>query len=458
MAENILGILFVTSTSQGRSVFRYPPDPLSPYPRLSQPIYPSSTYTARDNVFGDVSRRRLFPDEASASASNANTGPRKSSATSGGGASSVTRSTRLGRSFGASTASDGGSGNNRYLGGSRGDLPDWGRAEEDEDDGDRSDGSGDSGEGMYYMGGAIRVPLSGKRIEEEVINAQNGFSQTDALRINTLSNSRPKGVVQERMSPKNGTGDSRALPNVNNSAPGVQVHGAPGVKYDASIESQYSFALGYSLDFLSDMLTPSRAACNRKFELCVDELVFIGHPVTIGADGTWGFPKDRAQSESSVPPRKGTDERGRRRDAVGHSHLRTVVEGSGSEGASPTDTAPRNPLEISPDGRKRTETSTASTAKSKSGGVDDDDDCPVLNMFHMVIIVDKPDPRTAASGGTDHIAPSEGFMEIYREIAFKWTAAAYALQVKDNWVARESWEMAKARERSMAEGKLNILR
>jgi hypothetical protein len=70
----------------------------------------------------------------------------------------------------------------------------------------------------------------------------------------------------------------------------------------------------------------------------------------------------------------------------------------------------------------------------------------------MVLIVDKPDPKTAPMGGTDHIAPSEGFEEIYREIAFKWTAAAYALQVKNNWVARESWEMAKARERSMAEG------
>jgi len=44
------------------------------------------------------------------------------------------------------------------------------------------------------------------------------------------------------------------------------------------------------------------------------------------------------------------------------------------------------------------------------------------------------------------------FDEVYREIAFKWTAAAYAMQVKENFIARETWEMARIRERCINEG------
>jgi hypothetical protein len=258
------------------------------------------------------------------------------------------------------------------------------------------------------------------------------------------------------MSPRKGDSGRNSNPSNGNAAivaGQVQVHGAPGVKYDASIESQYSYALGYSLDFLSDMLTPPRAACNRKFELCVDELVFIGHPVTIGPDGQWGYPKEAGQAEEKGR-RNTADEgerRGRRREAVGHSHLRTVVEGSGSESNSLSDIGGgnRDPLADSPE-KKRSDANGANGKGRNGDGAEEE--CPSLDMFHMVLIVDKPDPKTAPMGGTDHIAPSEGFEEIYREIAFKWTAAAYALQVKNNWVARESWEMAKARERSMAEG------
>lgn len=441
MAENILGILFVTSTSRGRNVFRYPPDPLSPYPRLSQPIYPSSTFTARDNIFGDVSRRRLFPDSTTA------TDPRKSSA-----ASLPSSGKRLARAFGES--SDGGSNARERYTGSRTYLPDWVEEQEEEED-ELGSGTDDSDEGFYYMG-SNRVPLSGKRIEEEIMNARIKDDdlaprKADPTKTNTLSNA--KAISDEK-----GRDNSPKLVDAgrkNAAAVAGQPHahgvGAQATKYDASIESQYSYALGYSLDFLSDMLTPPRAACNRKFELCVDELVFIGHPVTIGSDGTWDLPKESAENGTS---RRGTageegERRGRRREAVGHSHLRTVVEGSGSEGTPEVEK--RNPLDSSHTTGQRTETSNHSTVIGKAGK--EEDECPSLDMFHMVLIIDKPDPKTAPSGGADHIAPSEGYDEVYREICFKWTAAAFALQARDNWVARESWEMAKAREKSMAEGK-----
>ena len=54
-----------------------------------------------------------------------------------------------------------------------------------------------------------------------------------------------------------------------------------------SSKAKYNYALSYTLDFLGDMLTPPPAARNRKFEIVVDEVVFIGYPVSVGAE--WGM-------------------------------------------------------------------------------------------------------------------------------------------------------------------------
>ncbi|EKM58425.1 uncharacterized protein PHACADRAFT_58087, partial [Phanerochaete carnosa HHB-10118-sp] len=47
--------------------------------------------------------------------------------------------------------------------------------------------------------------------------------------------------------------------------------------------------LGYSAEFLASLLCPHSAMCHQKFELVVDELAFIGHPVCAEEDGGWRF-------------------------------------------------------------------------------------------------------------------------------------------------------------------------
>jgi hypothetical protein len=197
-------------------------------------------------------------------------------------------------------------------------------------------------------------------------------------------------------------------------------------------ETQYHNSLNYSLDFLSDMLAPSRTACNRKFEICVDELVFVGHPVTCGPDGKWAYPTAE-EEESDVR----STARGRRPRSHGPSHLGTVVEHGES---SPDPSLPDPPQSSSLVDRK----ATASVAKS------DDDAPPELNMFNLVIILDKPDPKIGST--IESVSPMNLFDEVYKEIAFKWTAAAFELQVKDNFIAREAHEMGKIKDRCMAEG------
>jgi hypothetical protein len=207
---------------------------------------------------------------------------------------------------------------------------------------------------------------------------------------------------------------------------------------DRFIERQYSHALSYSLDFLSDMLSPPRSACNRKFEICVDELVFVGHPVCIGKDGKWAVPDEEAEERESrgrsgrpppgMPSNPHVCGQGR--------HLRAVVEA----GEANVEALPHQ--DQSPSGTK--------TEKKEK----EDDGPPTLNMFHLVLILDKPDPKVGAPTEGPGAGATGAFDEVYREIAFKWTAAAWALQVRDNFIERESWEMAKMRDKCLNEGTL----
>ncbi|EKM58434.1 uncharacterized protein PHACADRAFT_252747, partial [Phanerochaete carnosa HHB-10118-sp] len=56
--------------------------------------------------------------------------------------------------------------------------------------------------------------------------------------------------------------------------------------------------LGYSAEFLASLLCPHSAMCHQKFELVVDELAFIGHPVCAEEDGGWRFRPEKHKSAS----------------------------------------------------------------------------------------------------------------------------------------------------------------
>ena len=190
------------------------------------------------------------------------------------------------------------------------------------------------------------------------------------------------------------------------------------------IESQYNSALNYPLDFLSDMLTPQRSAGNCKFEICVDELIFVGHPVFNNPDGKWEYPADPDEDGSVGPTARG------RRARKEPSNLGTVKEGEEASSSESDDSGEPEPQLMQSEG---------------------DDDPPMLNMFQLVLILDKADPKYGAQL-RDGLATMTPFDEVHREIVFKWTAAALALQVQDGYIAREAGEMAKMREKAINDG------
>ncbi len=153
-------------------------------------------------------------------------------------------------------------------------------------------------------------------------------------------------------------------------------------------EEEYSSLLGYSAEFLANILSPKDNICHQKFDLIVDDLAFIGHPVCADTDGLWKFKEDTFPDRS----RRGRGSRA----------------GSGRD----TDTALISP----------TTSEFPKTSDSQSG----------LQTFHLVLVLDVPDPSSSASGNL-----FKYFHVLYEQIAFTVTAMLYQEQILHRYVDTE---------------------
>lgn len=183
---------------------------------------------------------------------------------------------------------------------------------------------------------------------------------------------------------------SRSHPNSRRASPSRD-HALEGPKDSLPHDVRYTQILGYSAEFLAGMLCPHRAMCHQKFELVVDDLAFIGHPVCAEPDGVWRFKPEKVK----MPPR-----------------------GRGSKkGQTPQmDEKPLTPDRTSPE-------------KSNSKNPDQD---PWLHTFHLVFVLDLPDPSSSAAGNI-----TKYFDTIYEQAAFTITAVLFQEQVLNNFVEIE---------------------
>ena len=81
---------------------------------------------------------------------------------------------------------------------------------------------------------------------------------------------------------------------------------------------EYDALLGYPAEFLAQVLCPADAQCHQKFELVVDDLAFLGHPVCANTDGVWRFRRP--------PPAARAADRGRGSKKGTHSPAGAEVE------------------------------------------------------------------------------------------------------------------------------------
>lgn len=131
--------------------------------------------------------------------------------------------------------------------------------------------------------------------------------------------------------------------------------------------------------------------CHAKFELIIDDLAFLGHPVCAEPDGEWRFKPEKIKAGSRT-----------REDGEGAG---SAAQGSEDAGASGVHTRPPE---------------APSDTKSP------------LQTFHLVLVLDLPDPSSSASGNI-----SKYFNILYEQIAFTLTAVLYQEQVLANFVENE---------------------
>lgn len=175
-----------------------------------------------------------------------------------------------------------------------------------------------------------------------------------------------------------------------------------------SLPDEYDHVLGYSTEFLANLLCPQSSMCHQKFELVVDDLAFIGHPVCADPDGRWTFKPEKIKVGS----------RGR-------------TEGGPENSVSPRTEDPTSPSPQIP------AFSPAHSSKT-----------PWLHTFHLVLVLDLPDPSSSASGNV-----TKYFNTLYEQIAFTLTAVLYQEQVLSNFVEEECDKLISLRDSCMARGK-----
>lgn len=180
-------------------------------------------------------------------------------------------------------------------------------------------------------------------------------------------------------------------------------------------ENAYEELLGFSAEFLAGMLCPQRALCHQKFELVVDDVAFIGHPVCAETDarddsgGQWRFKPEKLKA--------GVRGRGSRNRAVQDQSLtkdfdQDDVQDSAQEGDA--------------DGSQTVQTSS-------------------LQTFHLALVIDLPDPSSSAAGNL-----TKYFDVIYEHIAFTVTAVLFQEQVLHNFVETECDALGVLKDECMA--------
>lgn len=151
----------------------------------------------------------------------------------------------------------------------------------------------------------------------------------------------------------------------------------------------FSHYLGYPVEFLAEMIAPKSEMCNQRFELVVDDLAFVGHPVY-----------QRAREPDQHPK----DEAGRGRPPRSHDGG-TPQDSSGSSGTTPP-------------------TSASASATPPA---------PPVEMLHLVLVIQPPDPSYATP--TLDLTTWLGLW--YDNVTFKMTAALWAEEQRCGYVSQQ---------------------
>ncbi|KAF8249359.1 UPF0171-domain-containing protein [Wilcoxina mikolae CBS 423.85] len=194
----------------------------------------------------------------------------------------------------------------------------------------------------------------------------------------------------------------------------------------------YDTVLGFKSGFLAGLLAPKAAAAKGRFEMSVDDVIFLGSPVHVRPDGTWRKRKKRRRKSELEEGEEGEED-------VGGGGV--LVNGDGTVEPEKRDAS-------SP--AVEAESETNGTATVEDGDADDerDEDCDAslkeregtMNMFHVVFVLNPPELEY-------HFRTAEMFDYVVK----RFSRALKYEQAKDGYVWREAEKISRLKERAAHE-------
>ncbi|KAK4705621.1 nitrogen permease regulator 3, partial [Phenoliferia sp. Uapishka_3] len=218
--------------------------------------------------------------------------------------------------------------------------------------------------------------------------------------------------------------------------------------------------LGFPDSVLAGLLCPNRELCDQPFELVVDHLAFVGHPVWLGDDE----PMQRKDAEEAEAEERGRSRRRRESRAAAENGRKSPVGGSPTgqdektfdrdptvvpsatsphvhTGASSSLSSHNNsygtPTSLGPYGD-----SAMSVASSQQSQTSINGDGRITS-FNFVCVIDTPPDSHLSS----HL---EGY---YRDVIVPMTANLKALEKREKWLGKEAARLRKAREEYFDKGR-----
>ncbi|OTA28874.1 hypothetical protein BTJ68_08413 [Hortaea werneckii EXF-2000] len=190
-------------------------------------------------------------------------------------------------------------------------------------------------------------------------------------------------------------------------------------------EPNHETLLGYSIDSLDKLLSPGRWSERKKFEVCLNGLTFVGHPVFALPDGDWTL---KAHSKNQRPTEGDGDGKG-----ISSSSDEQSLQ-PGQAGATITITAPSLRLQ-----RAKGATSLGTSfnsASTTSGGASTEH----IQMFHVVFVL-APGHQAQAGNVYAHVAKKLGMALHYCQ---KHLASYVTAESKKILAAKARAKQAKA--------------
>ncbi|KDN52131.1 hypothetical protein K437DRAFT_266834 [Tilletiaria anomala UBC 951] len=265
-------------------------------------------------------------------------------------------------------------------------------------------GSGEEKTAVGSLGASLRVSISGPGLAASMgsASAVRRYSRSTPAQTRSkhpAASNRPRWEVEQdsrRESDAGGSdvGGGSSVPNTNDEERPASRERDRDRERNIRAHKMY---LGYECDFLASLLSPKQDLCHQKFEMVIDDLAFVGHPVSLDHSEM-----DAAEDEFEQRGRK----EGRRADDFG---------------------APQEHSSGACEGR---------LPKTK------------LDLFHLVLVVDRPDP----SAGTAVLDLTSYLQFFYDNVVFKMTAALYAEQLRVNYISEEAEKLVALRERCIDDG------